>query len=528
MDPEIAAAAAGPAADRLSDLPDGILGHILSFLQTKEAGRTMVLSCRWLDIFASVHTLSFEQPEAKPFKGCESCYYGAISEKLSTNWHFLNDVSAALLFRRRSAGPLDPPLRAFRVAFDDYHCWDAVMVDLWLTHVIQHGGELRRLELRLVGRRGICDDYWYRYVVSKREARMYNEVDDSSEDEDNVDLPKFIFDPDYADDEPDEDYPIWPRRKDMYVVPNKLYSCVALRTLCIGPCLLNLPAAITLPSVETLLLTQIIDSDSDISRLISSCPLLHDLTLEGCNRLRAISVLDKHLHRFAITCCHNLERVTIDASELRCFEYKGSVPVPSLFALHGLQRVSSCRIEFCGEEHLSIIGQFVWFKKLLKMFTDTCRHLHLQSVRLGCGMDDHVFRRLPTFCSLQHLELTGVLQEHTIVDAVIRIIERAPKLEALSLFIMPASRSSEPGEYLFAEPDISVCCLQEHIREIKVEHYQGSKAQRRLLKFLLGNALVLEKLSCVFANQILFLQIDEMMNEIQDWAVNKSVKMKFV
>ncbi|CAN6219699.1 unnamed protein product [Urochloa humidicola] len=125
------------------------------------------------------------------------------------------------------------------------------------------------------------------------------------------------------------------------------------------------------------------------------------------------------------------------------------------------------------------------------------------------------------FSSLRHLELTGGLQEHTF-----RIIELAPKLEVLSLFILPESRP-EPDEFPFVQPNISVSCLREHIRVIKVEHYQGSKAQRRLLKLLLGNALILEELSFVFANKC-FLQIDEMMNEIPDWAVNKSVKMKFV
>ena len=39
--------AAGRQEDRLSDLPDGVLGHVLSFLDAKQAGRAAVLSRRY-------------------------------------------------------------------------------------------------------------------------------------------------------------------------------------------------------------------------------------------------------------------------------------------------------------------------------------------------------------------------------------------------------------------------------------------------------------------------------------------------
>ncbi|CAI8584405.1 unnamed protein product [Vicia faba] len=45
--------------DRLSDLPDSILSHILSFLPTELAARTSILSKRWKPIWLSVTTLDF-------------------------------------------------------------------------------------------------------------------------------------------------------------------------------------------------------------------------------------------------------------------------------------------------------------------------------------------------------------------------------------------------------------------------------------------------------------------------------------
>lgn len=45
--------------DRLGELPDSLLIHILSFLNVKEAGRTSVLSKRWEFLWAQLPRLLF-------------------------------------------------------------------------------------------------------------------------------------------------------------------------------------------------------------------------------------------------------------------------------------------------------------------------------------------------------------------------------------------------------------------------------------------------------------------------------------
>ncbi|TVU13308.1 hypothetical protein EJB05_40356, partial [Eragrostis curvula] len=509
-----AAEAAEVDVDRLSSLPDGVLGHILSFLPTYEAGRAAVLSSRWRHILASAHTFSFDQPES-PFTDCESCYYSYVDEKQSRNYYFLNAVTAAFLCRRRCAGGRDPPLRVFRVSFDWYHRWDGAMVDRWLACATRNGAkELRHVELRLEGGREACD-YEDPYRSTKLEDKMYKQLTDSSEDEDDLEgrgIPNFI-EPDSDGNNVDEGYH-WQEKLD-YTVPKRIFTCVALRTLCLGGCLLNLPATISLPSLETLLLTGLIDSEEVMQRLISSCPCLVDLTLEACSKVHTISVLDTHLRRLALRCCHKLLSVTVDSSDLRVFEYKGAVPSPSLLTLHGdAQRISSCTIDFCGKE-LSMIGQFVWFKKLLRMFVGT-KHLHLRSDCLGSGFEDPIFKRFPVFCRLRHLELTGRLQHYHAVDAITRILMQAPNLEVLSLVILPVSdhhpEDSPPLGYW--QGDTTISCLRDHVREIKMVDYQGLEVQRKLLKFLLHNALVLDEICCVFPKGPLDRET-EMMNEIK-------------
>jgi F-box domain len=46
--------------DRISDLPNQLLTRILSLLPTEEAVRTCILSKRWINVWASVPILVFD------------------------------------------------------------------------------------------------------------------------------------------------------------------------------------------------------------------------------------------------------------------------------------------------------------------------------------------------------------------------------------------------------------------------------------------------------------------------------------
>ncbi|CAN6247947.1 unnamed protein product [Urochloa humidicola] len=519
--------------DRLSDLPDGILGHILSFLQTEEAGRTMVLSSRWRDIFASVDTISYVEeydPATMDYETWDTFYFES-QEQRSTNGNFLDKVNGGLLCRRRCAG-LAVPLRVFRVSLQNYHHWDEPMVDQWVAYALQQGGKELHLDLRLRASvackcGGDSDEVLYYWGPRKRP------------------------------------------RDTTHRLPSRLFSCAALRSLRVAYCDLVPPEDISLPAVETLHLTCIDDSGATVQRLISSCPRLVDLTLEGCPEVGRVSVVDKRLRRLSLRCCPNVVSVAVDASELVTFDYRGKVPEESLLALHGSPRISSCTVEFCNRR-LSREDELVRVRKLLEKFADAARYLHLRSRRLGCSMGSEAFAGFPTFSALRRLELTGYLESLSIAIALARILEQTPNLEVLTLFLKPVnddcgSNSKDDLEddrvptikamidddgsseddleddlvnddcgskdddlvLTTGAADFLAQCLRYRLREINLVHYGGNEAHRKVAEMVLRKALVLQKLCVVFLKADLALQTS-LMNEINGWVVNKSANMVFL
>lgn len=508
--------------DRLSDLPDELLGHILSFLPNVEAGRTAVLSRRWRDVFGCVDTISLEEYEGQRSNDWETFFYEA-EERKSCSGHLLDGLSAALLSRRRCNGR-NLPLRRFGFAFDSITGWDVVFVDMCLHHVLRHASKELHLDLRFficpICERGGC---------RKRKAKVKSRRET----------------PEKSDD--DEEGHLYSTRCG-YILPRKLYSCVALKTLCVSYAWLNVPEAINLPLLETMRLTGPGNSGRDIQRLISGCPRLTDLKIEGAPNLRTLCILDKRLRSFALRCCQNVKSVAIDSTELTTLAYSGAVPPESLLSLHGgVQRISSCTVQLCSKnlsaEEIGRLGRF------LDLFAGTT-HLHVESARMGASMESKHFTSSLTFAGLTRLDLTGCLPSDGAANAVRRILEQTPKLECLTLFLVPVPKEPDYGYYyglqeedvdekrrerdgddLFTTEDesmfSSIECLRRRVTTIYLVGYNGDELTQRLLaRLLLGNALVLERVCVKLVKQKLAWQLKQK-HDIEGWFVSKSAKATF-
>ncbi|GJN25729.1 hypothetical protein PR202_gb13594 [Eleusine coracana subsp. coracana] len=512
--------------DRLSRLSDGVLGHILSFLPAPEAARAAALSRRWRHVFSAVHTLSFDESDGRPNHQDDDDDVDVSSAWSSDCYNhsptrpprsvpappFATGVLAALLGRHRGAARARAPLHALRVRFDYFsEAASATAMDALVSYaVLDAGGELRHVDLRFGGG-PICNR---EYSLGQHE-------------------------------------PASPPSTNDYAVPTSLFfSCTALRTLRLGPCKLNLPSTITLPSLDMMHLVRVTDtrSSTNIQRLVSSCPRLADLSLEACLELTELSVLGTRLRSLTLKCCHDLTSVAIiDSSQLEKFKYRGVMPPPPFLTLHGAHRISWCALDFCGDE-ASNPAQLVGLAALLQLFAST-KYLRLKSARLGCSIGHGIFSSLRGgFPVLSHIEITGMVPDGdtAVIATMRRILEWSPSLEIVSLFFLPELEEIDENNYRYYNEDevhdahklsyryvdlpvpegAMIRCLRERAREINFVHYQGAMAQRMVAKFLLRNAPVVDEVCCEFATGPLIIQ-NKLMEEIKGWTMNKSANMMF-
>ncbi|KAM0885227.1 hypothetical protein ACQ4PT_030481 [Festuca glaucescens] len=189
--------------------------------------------------------------------------------------------------------------------------------------------------------------------------------------------------------------------------------------------------------------------------------------------------------------------------------------------------LASCTVDICsGEvsapEELSRLAAFLY------QFA-SAKHLRLRSERLCPSIAD-------------------------IVGATSRILQHAPNLEVLSFVFETGTRTDADkdgplphGRYNCKEEELldahrlrynrydiidaasggaRIPCLANRVREINLVHYQGGRAQRKLAKFLLCNASVMDELWCQFAEGPLWTQT-ELMREMKSWVTNGNANTVF-
>ena len=126
--------------DRISNLSDSLLCHILSFLTTKEAVVTSILSSRWKTLWTLVPKLDFNSHQFKEISSSD--------EEQSPNqfnrygFTFAHIVSRVWALRNRNNAY---PLKQFRLYWHSDS--DPIQVETWVHAALSH--ELEELELHI-------------------------------------------------------------------------------------------------------------------------------------------------------------------------------------------------------------------------------------------------------------------------------------------------------------------------------------------------------------------------------------------
>ncbi|KAL1209164.1 putative F-box protein [Cardamine amara subsp. amara] len=119
--------------DRISNLPDEIICHILSFLTTNEAALTSILSKKWRNLFALVPNLDIDYDNFQYSNQGKRDIDGLRKS-------FMDSIDRVLALQGNS------PIKKFSLKCTD--AADSVRVDSWISNVLVRG--VSELQLSII------------------------------------------------------------------------------------------------------------------------------------------------------------------------------------------------------------------------------------------------------------------------------------------------------------------------------------------------------------------------------------------
>ncbi|KAK6161526.1 hypothetical protein DH2020_004907 [Rehmannia glutinosa] len=298
--------------DRISELPQHILQHILSFLSQREAIQTCVLSKSWRYLGST--RPRFRVSEEYGFKGNKETFLAFLDKTLQG----YNDQKLCI--------------REFIVWMSMVDSESVSLLEKWLPMITLNMG-VKILNLKFLS-----------------EASPY-------------------FD-----------------------VPSIVFEAGSLQKLYLGRCKLNQNSSdkVLFKHLQTLDLSQVYIADETFDKIISSCPLIEDLGLHGCEGLKTIKV--NKLHKY-----------------LKDFDFFGY----ELYKEH--EDDTSIEID-APIEAIKIEGCRNWFHHHNYYFSNL-KYLCLNKVRLSTKSFDYFSRNFPCLEELELYYCYGFKNSAIVIDA---------------------------------------------------------------------------------------------------------------
>ncbi|KAL7592576.1 hypothetical protein Lser_V15G35342 [Lactuca serriola] len=432
--------------DYISNLPDCIVHHILSFMPTKEVVKTSILSTRWKNLWASAPTIDFDD----------------------------------LLFC--SVSDID---------YDDLFVCDRKVHDRRQPDVTSFMNFIERV-LRL---RGVSNIIKFRLtcVSSYEESQIQNSQihswisDAIMHNVQELDLSLF--------------------REDPSMIPWSILDRTSLVSLKIRSnyYVTELPSCISFPCLKTLHLLSVVFPDDDhAEKLLLGCPVLEELVLShnwmnlnniviSNSTLKSLTIED--ILHFQEDILHFQEplydptsvcKIKIDAENLTYFEYIGFLS--NEIILSNTSSLVNARVYIPPEWKKEVTGRVIGLLKQLQYVVSLklCRRT-LESLVFA---DNNLFR-FPVFPNLSHLILSMKIGKHTF-RVLMDLLSFCPVLQSICF-----SEGFMRDRYLgmnYSIWSLIPKCISNCLKTLTFKNFHADNSEIGFLKCVLKHACVLERM----------------------------------
>ncbi|EOA17792.1 hypothetical protein CARUB_v10006186mg [Capsella rubella] len=258
-------------------------------------------------------------------------------------------------------------------------------------------------------------------------------------------------------------------------LPSYVYKCGTLKTLILCKLHLeDLPPWACLPSsLKTLhLLSVRFSCDESVQRLLSICPVLEDLVVRRSTytsveiftisvpTLRSLSID----YSKAVSQPAGVHGFVVNAPSLRYLNIRD--PFSNLLTFTNMPELVKANVKVVCDQPKSLIGSLT-----------SVRHLSLCT-----KISNNPYHRDIFGLFLEHLELCTCSAEW--LNLLTRILQDAPRLRVLKLKSIHYVHYND----LWNQPSSVPKCLSSHLEILEWREYKGTKTEKKLAKYILGQA----------------------------------------
>ncbi|KAF8043248.1 hypothetical protein BT93_A1557 [Corymbia citriodora subsp. variegata] len=443
--------------DRIKDLPDSILIHILSLLPARDAVRTLIIPS-FGRLWTLIYNLDFDW-----------CLYHDCSS--NSSWQYSYDESTLSRFaefvRRVLALHQGPRICKFRLHFE-------FSIDHQLDELMSLELEPEEQEI-LIRTGGLAGEVnrWIEFAMSR-----------------NVEVLELDF---LACGFPTAGY--------KYELPSFVLQSNFLTELKLVSCKVSSSADIVMKKLKVLYLKDIALNDDSIKKFVDGCPVLESLTVLDCYGLCELSCASQNLRSVAVAPGILEEsRVKVACPNIKSLSISGWIERLELESLSSLRDAS---VDFC-DYFLCVPDEYSEVRKILEELHQvrvlTMHHHPIlvltvwELMNLPCPSNNWQRLILRTMLTKWHL------------PGIANVLRSSPSLEVLDIHIIPGEVPSIAAQkawlhlYKICEgnywdlQDCSFGCLVNCLRIVRVSGDITQDHVIQLVEFLLHEALVLRKL----------------------------------